>query len=382
MPRRGENVKQLPNGRWQASYRKLDGNETAKTFDRQADARRWRREGLAAKDRGEHLDPKAGRVTVREFGERWRAAQLHQRPSTAAHLEATLRLHVYPHIGDRPMNRVIRSDIEALVKLWVEQGAAPGTVRHTRCSYLGAMFRAAVKDDVIRKTPCDGIKLPELPPRDMRVLTTAEVRGLADAVDPRYRALILLGHACGLRVSEAVGLTQDRINWFAGEILVDRQLGSRKPYPFAPLKNSRRCPSRVVPLPQHAHQALSRHLEAYGPGDRGLVFVTHRGGPTSGTHVSNIFRPAALSAGLPGGVSFHTLRHSYATELIAQGVSETDVAELIGDSVAMVHQVYGHPSADFRKRAREAMQAAWDAPQTPVADSSRTAGLGQVYDLH
>jgi integrase len=379
MPRRGENIKQLPNGRWQASYRKLDGKETAKTFDRRVDAARWRREGLAAKDRGEHIDPKLGRVTVREFGEQWRTAQLHHRPATARVAEMVLRLHVYPHLGDRPMNRVTRSDVQALVRRWVGDGAAPNTVRG-RYACMSSLFRAAVKDDVIRKTPCDGVRRPEVPRRDMKTLTAEEARALADAAGPQWRALILLGYGCGFRISEAFGLTEDRINWFAGETLVDRQLSVKPPYPLIPLKNSKRCPSRVVPMPRYVHEALSRHIEAYGLGERGLIFTAPRGGPVGrGGTTSYMFRAACRKVGLPDSVTFHTLRHSYATELIASGVSETDVAELIGDSVAMVHQVYGHPSVDFRKRARQAMDAAWTAPAA-VADPSRTASVTQLPD--
>jgi len=378
VPRRGDNIKQLPNGRWQASYRRLDGREAAKTFDRRVDAARWRREGLAARDRGEYLDPKAGRITVREYGERWRAAQLHHRLRTRTVVEPALRLHIYPHIGDQPMNRVTRSDIQALVKLWVEEGAAPHSVRN-RYSIVNAVFRAAVKDDLIRKTPCEAIKLPEIPRGDIKTLTADEVRALADAYAPRHRALILLGYGCGLRISEARALTEDRINWFAGEILIDRQLGIYAPYPFGPLKNSRQHPKRIVPMPQYVHEALSRHIETYGLGERGLAFTAIQGGPVTGRY-SYDFRIACRKAGLPDSVSFHTLRHSYATELIASGVSETDVAELLGDTVAMVHKVYGHPSIDFRKRARQAMQGAWDAPATPVADSSRTASVTQLPD--
>jgi len=325
MPRRGENIKQLANGRWQASYRRLDGREIAKTFDRRIDAARWRREGLAAKDRGEYVDPKLGRVTVREYGERHRQAQLHHRPRTAEQVESMLRLHVYPHIGDRPMNRITRSDIQALVKLWVEQGAAPRTIRDVRCAHMGAMFRAAVKEDIIRRSPCDGVRLPEVHSRDVKTLTVEQVRALADAIDTRCHALILLGHGCGLRISEALGLTEDRVNWFASEILVDRQLSSRAPYPLVPLKNSKRCPSRAVPMPQHVHAALSRHVEAYGIGERGLMFIAPQGGVLArGGTLNKSFRAARRRTGLPDTVTFHTLRHSYATELIAQGVSETE----------------------------------------------------------
>ncbi len=390
MPRHGANIKQTPGGRWQASYRKLDGREASKTFDRRADAARWRREMLAARDRGEYLDPKAGRITVREYGERHRTAQLHHRPETSRLVESSLRLHVYPHIGDRPMNRITRGDLQALVKRWVENGAAPSTIRNVHYAYLCALFRAAVRDDVIRKTPCDGIKLPEIPPRDVRTLAAEEVRALAEAMPDRYRALVLLGYGCGLRISEALGVTEPNVAWLTGEINVVQQLGHRAPWPLVPLKNSKRNPSRVVPMPRYVHEALSRHIERYGLGERELVFARSTGTPLCGSAVTKVLRPACRQVGLPDNVTFHTLRHSFATQAIASGISETDVAELIGDTVAQVHRVYGHPSVDFKKRARQAMEAAWaaEAPaaavadsSAAVADSSRSAGLAQVRDL-
>jgi integrase len=384
MPRHGENVKQLPNGRWQASYRKLDGREAAKTFDRLVDARRWRREGLAAKDRGEYVDPKLARVTVRDRGEQWRTSQLHHREASRRIFETALRLHVYPYLGDKPVNRVTRSDIEALVKRWVEDGAAPGTIRGSRYPVVRALFAAAVKDDLIRKSPCVGIKLPEAVAAKLVPLTAEQAEALADAIDPRLRALVLLGYGCGTRISEALGLTEPNVSWFTGEVAITQQLGSRKPYPLVPLKNSRRCPERVVPMPQYVHEALSRHLEVYGLGERALVFAAPRGGPVTGANASVPFRAACRKVGLPDSVTYHTLRHSYASEALVQGLSTVEVAELIGDSVAMVEKTYGHPTVDFRKRARLALEAAWTGRQTAtpaVADASRTAGLAPVRDL-
>jgi integrase len=383
VPRRGENIKQLPNGRWQASYRKLDGREAAKTFDRRVDAARWRREALAAKDRGEYVDPKLGRVTVREFGEQYRTAQLHHRENTSRLVETTLRLHVYPYIGDKPLNRVLRADVEALVKRWVADGATPSTIRNTRFFVVQALLRAAVRSDVIRKSPADGVKLPEVVAAKIVPLTAEQVEALADAINPRYRALVLLGYGCGPRISEALGLTEPNISWFTGEIAIVQQLGHRAPWPLVPLKNSKRRPSRIMPMPQYVHEALSRHIEVYGVGERGLVFTGPRGGPMPPS-ISEPFRRAARKAGLPDSVTFHTLRHSYASEGLVQGLSTVEVAELIGDSVAMVEKTYGHPTVDFKKRARLALEAAWasrSAAIPAVADAARTAGLAQVHDL-
>jgi hypothetical protein len=63
---------------------------------------------------------------VRDYAEQWRTSQVH-RPTTAAHVETMLRLHVYPVLGDRPFASVLPSDIQSLVKR-LSNTLAPGTV--------------------------------------------------------------------------------------------------------------------------------------------------------------------------------------------------------------------------------------------------------------
>ncbi len=155
---------------------------------------------------------------------------------------------------------------------------------------------------------------------------------------------------------------------------------SARPYPLAPLKNSRRSPSRVVPAPAYVLEALSEHLRRYGVGERELLFCGARGGPLSVSMVSGPLRVACQKAGLPEEVTFHTLRHSYASEMLVQGLSVVEVAELIGDTVAMVEKTYGHPTVDFRKRARLAVEAAWTSSE-PVAEPLRSADASQGRDL-
>jgi integrase len=373
MPRHGANIKQTSAGRWQASYRKPDGKEASKTFDRRADAERWRREGLAARDRGEWLDPKAGRVTVRDYGERWRKAQLHHRPTTRRAVETVLRLYVYPHLGDLPMGRVQRSHVQALVKRWEADGAEPSTIRDARFKWLRSLFLAAVKDDVIRRSPCTDISLPEVVTPPLVPLSAAEVDRLAEAINPRYRAMVLAGYGCGLRVSEARGLTRGCVDFLGRQVAITAQLGPARPYPLVPLKNSRRSPARVVPAPAYVLEVLSEHLRRYGTGERELLFCGARGGPLSVAMVSGPFRAACSKAGFGEEVSFHTLRHSYASEMLVQGLSVVEVAELIGDTVEMVERTYGHPTTDFRKRARLAVEAAWTGRGEGVAESLRSA---------
>lgn len=385
MPRHGPNIKQTSGGRWQASYRKLDGNEISKTFDRRVDAAQWRRDGLSARDRGGLVDPKAGKVTVREYGERWRKAQLQHRPGTRRLAELALRLHTYPHLGDRPMNRVLRSDVQALVKRWEDEGYSPRSIRNTWYGFLRSMFAAAVADEVLLRSPCVGIKLPEITVAQLVPLTAKQVAALAGAIEPRFRAMVLLGYGCGPRISEAAGLTLPSVDFLGREVAIVQQLAARAPYPLVPLKNSRRRPSRVVPAPAYVLEALSEHVRRYPLGERELVFTAPRGGPANQSAVGTAFRSACEKVGLPEEITFHDLRHSYASEMLVQGLSVVEVAELIGDTVAMVEKTYGHPTVDFRKRARLAVEAAWtartaDASREGVAEPMRSAKPKKAAD--
>jgi integrase len=182
----------------------------------------------------------------------------------------------------------------------------------------------------------------------------------------------LLGYGCGPRISEAAGLTLPAVDFLGREVAITQQLDTRKPYPLVPLKNSRRRPSRVVPAPAYVLEALSEHLRVYGPGERDLVFTAPWGGPAVAAAIRAAFLQARKRVGLPAHVAFHDLRHGYASERLAQGLSTVEVAELLSDTAAMVERTYGHPTVDFRKRARLAVEAAW-AAREPVAEPLRSA---------
>ncbi len=111
-------------------------------------------------------------------------------------------------------------------------------------------------------------------------------------------------------------------------------------------------------MPQHVYAALSRDIEVFGLGERDLVFTGAAAGRWPGDGRPPL--PARVrQVKLSDSVTYHALRHSYASEGLAQGLSTVEVAELIGDSVAMVERIYGHPTVDFKKRARLALEAAW-----------------------
>jgi hypothetical protein len=98
-------IRRRPNGSWRARYRDEAGREHARHFTRRVDGQRWLDEVTASVVTGQYVDPKAGKITFREYAEGWRAAQVH-RQSSASHVETMLRRHAYPTFGDQPLNTI------------------------------------------------------------------------------------------------------------------------------------------------------------------------------------------------------------------------------------------------------------------------------------
>jgi integrase len=338
---------------WEARWRDLEtGKQRAKTFRRKGDASRHGVKMEAAKLDGTYLDSVAGKTTFKRYAEDWRKRQVH-RESTAAQLRTHFTRHVYPKIGHRPLVAIRPSEIQGLVKS-LSTDLAPATVAVVH-SWVSGVFKAAVADRMIAASPCSSTKLPEIERPKVVPIPKETVGALADAIDARYRALIVLGAGTGMRIAEALGLTVDRIDFLRREIRVDRQLVRAKgPVPaFGPVKDRKNRP-RTIPVGTIVLDELARHLATYGPGPEGLVFTTvHRGKVAHGTW-SGIWQPAASQCGIATGDGFHLLRHFYVSTLIAAGRSVKEVQERLGHaSASMTLDVYAHlwPSDEDQTRA-------------------------------
>lgn len=374
-------VKKRPDGVWRARYRDIDGREHAKHFARKVDADRWVRENATAVDQGTWIDPAGARRTVKEYGERWRMAQVH-RATTAAMCETHLRRHVYPTFGDKQMGSIRRSDVQA----WVSGRStelAPATVRVVY-SYLAAILRSAVEDRMIAASPCNRIALPKLQPKRVDPMPTGLIELQAAKMPDRYRALVPLAAGTGLRQGEALGLTVDRIDFLRRTLTVDRQLVTMPgagPY-LAPPKTQ--ASNRVIPLPQVVVDVLAAHLAAHPAGPDGFVFTTDNGEPIRRTRFSGeVWRPAtkaalkvygdelakvakiaaaagktASTAKAPATFTFHDLRHYYASLLIRHGESVKTVQARLGHaSASETLDTYSHLWPDSDDRTREAIDA-------------------------
>jgi integrase len=357
--------------RWQARWRDESGAQRKQNHDRRADAEQAVAVVKVDLARGSYIDPRGGRTVLESYSEQWRAAQVH-RATTAAQVETHLRRHVYPAFGDRALGSIRPSEIQAWVR-GLEQDLAPSTIRVVY-SFVTGMFRSAVRDRLIVASPCVDVRLPRPEPKRVEPLATERVEALIAAMPERYRALVVLAAGTGLRHGEALGLELDAVDFLRRTLWVRQQLVTmpgQPPY-LAPPKTP--ASHRTIPLPQVVVDALAAHLTTFPapaveipdttvrPQPRRhparLVFTDDAGRPIRRTQFSPIWRPAAAAADLGDGVTFHDLRHYYASLLIRHGESVKVVQKRLGHKNAVeTLNVYAHIWPDSEDRTREAVDA-------------------------
>jgi integrase len=176
------------------------------------------------------------------------------------HIEAT-------PLGARRAATVRPSEAQA----WASDRArhlAPSTLRILVTLVRGA-FTAAALDHLVAANPFARVTLSRVERARIVSLTVEQVSALADAIGDRYRAMVIVQAACGLRIGELLALRTQDVDFLRRTLRVEDQI-DRVTRERVPPKTPRS--RRTVPLPQVAGDALARHIAAYPPTDEGLIF--------------------------------------------------------------------------------------------------------------
>lgn len=332
--------------RFRARYRDPSGKEKSKTFDSRKQAVAFLVKIDAAKSTGIYVDPSHGKILVRDFAATWLAGR-DTRASTQARDESLFRSYIIPRFGDVPIGAVRKAEVAAWQR---ELAKSPATVSKV-LTLFKAILADAVGDGLLPANPLQGLKLPTVEREEMRVLTSAELLRLADAIDARYRALVFVGGYGGLRIGEMAGLQVGDLDMLRGIVSIERQVVEVEgKLTVGPLKT--RAARRKVRLPKFVVEELAAHLSTIvdtSPMGDTLVFPSPDGGLLSRTNFRlRFWLPATRAAGLDG-VRVHDLRHTAVSLWIATGANPKMVATRAGHtSVRTVFDVYGHllPDAD------------------------------------
>ena len=345
---------------------------------RKADAERFRSTTEVELGVGDWVDPRRGRITLREWVEQWWATTVDLRPSSRARDEAYLRSQILPAFGDLPLAAIDHLAIRA----WVADLSTrrkPATV-HKVAGILQKVLGDAVDSGLIARNPAERVRLPRIERREMRFLTPAQVADLADAIDRRYRVAVILGAYGGLRAGELFGLRAQRVDPLHQHVqIVEIATHVRGHLHVGPPKT--RASHRTVPIPKFVAAELAEHLKVIGARPDDLVFPAPQGG-----HVRlelwrrRIWTPAVDAAGL-APLRPHDLRHTAVALWIAAGASPKEIATRAGHtSVVTVLDRYGHLLPGHEDKVNDALDAmARDARPTLriVRDDTRTAEIAR-----
>jgi integrase/recombinase XerD len=212
--------------------------------------------------------------------------------------------------------------------------------RKTAC--LRSFYRHLRRAELVTEDPTAGIRPPRKGKPLPKVLSYAEVKKLLESVngaepaDLRDRALLEVMYGCGLRASEAIGLD------------ATGAIDTRRGFLRAHGKGSK---ERIVPLGSEAATAVNRYLRTGRPAMAGTkdeqraLFLNQRGGPLTRQGLYKVIQGRAKAVGLADRMSPHTLRHSFATHLLAGGCDLRSVQEMLGHADVSTTQIYTHLTA-------------------------------------
>ena len=250
----------------------------------------------------------------------------------------------------RAVDRAVLLDFEASLATRF----APSSVRR-HLSTVKGLHRFVVREGYTEHNPADALAVPKLPQKLPDVLSISQVEavlGTCDDATPaglRNRALLEVLYGCGLRASEACALDTGGVFLDEGFLRVVGK-GARE---------------RIAPISGYAAHWLGRYLREVRPAlsmrsrtpktsDVSAAFLNAHGGRISRQSVHRIVADAGKRAGIEG-LHPHTLRHSFATHMLAGGADLRAIQEMLGHSDISTTQVYTHVD---RTHVREEYDAA------------------------
>jgi len=377
-------------------------------------AEEWLANAKSDSSRGEFVDPRDGNLLLREYIQKhWWPSRTGD-PATLETVSRRVRNQILPYLGSLPLRQIKVDTLRQWLKD-LEGVISPGTAV-VAWGYLNNILDCAVDDERIRKNPCRAktIKAPVKPPTKARAWTRERVAAVQAALPAEYRILVDIGAGAGLRQGEALGLSEDDVDFEAGVIHVRRQVRSVGGKQVFSLPKGNK--TRVVPLSDYLAARVREHVAAFSPTavtlpwkdprppttkveakerapqtHRLLVTNSNKAAVRANMWNENYWKRALAAAGvIPAPEKaprkdgrgtrlvyqaahehgFHCLRHTYASVQLDSRENPVAVSKWLGHAdAAITLRVYGHFLPDADGRGRQAMDA-WFASSPPVSAPS------------
>jgi integrase len=360
-------------------YLPREKKKVRKTFARKAEAKSWRAAALTAVSKRALQSPSP--VTIEQAAWLWLEAA-HSgavrdrsghtyKPGTLREYQRALRLRVLPEFGEARLSGLSRAEMQNFVDRLLGEGLSPSTVGNT-LNPLQAIYRHAVRRDMVAVNPTREVELPADRGRRDRIASAAEAERLLAALPAFDRPIWATAFYAGLRRGELQALRPGDVDLACSEITVQRSWDQYE----GPIPAKSKAGHRTVPI----IAVLRGYLEAVEIDSGSELLFGRKGGepfaPKSMSdrakraweQANNRERKAAKREGreaiLLRPITFHECRHTFASLLIDAGVNAKAIQEFMGHAtIEETFSRYGHLMPGARDQARELVDAYFDAPQ-------------------
>ena len=292
-----------------------------------------------------------------DFAERWMRDYVMPRNKQTTQTEKRSYLvhHLLPAFGKRSIDDISTMDVQAFIARRVERGLSPKTINNVLAT-LRCALNVAKDWKLVRDVPrIEGLRVPERP---YKYLTQEEIERVIDAATPGYwRALITFIADTGVRFGEAAALSWAHVNLTVAPPIATIAYSANRGQ-IGTTKTNR---VRHIPLTPRAVEALH-----WRPRHSGLIFERPSGGPPRPDSTLASLHRVCDRAGITR-VSWHTLRHSYATLLCQRGVPLRNVQDLLGHTTIAMTSRYTHAApSDTARWVYHALVPAKSSHRTSV----------------
>ena len=366
------------------------GNTYSYSFDISKHPRRMKEKGgFATEDEAfdagvkAYADWKSGnigitseKVKLRDYLASWleNVVRPNVKRTTYQNYKSEINTHILPIIGDVYVQELRPRDVDQLVNELAKKGLSHGTIQQTKSVLSNAMKYAVYPAELITANPAAGISIPRSAPRKVieRTVITPEQFAAISKDEKYYHTYKLLYHT-GLRLSEALGLTWEDVDFSTGKISVSRQRQKRGYFDTPKTISSRRTfyadnafLSYLKTLKAMQSMQEMRLGEAYQAvyeipaEDRICVILPKKITPPQGYIRRHLL--CVLPNGIPHrhesvearlrelNLNPHSFRHTHATRLIEAGAKPVDVAARLGHADATITQnLYTHDTEDMQR---------------------------------
>ncbi|MDR2650562.1 MAG: site-specific integrase [Clostridiales bacterium] len=368
--KRGQNegsIGRRPDGSWWARVtvgKDINGKQKRKAFygKTRREVQGKMASALSELNHGLFVEP--SKITVNEWLDIWLETYktLSVKPTTLLIYMSRADNHIRPAIGHLKIQELRRDAIQSMINE-LSRRLAPETVKGVYIT-LHAALEQACQNNLISANFASSAVLPKAGKTRAQVFTTEEQHRFMDAAKTSYMGeMFLLDLGTGLRIGELISLTWNDIDFENSVLRVNRTLnivksvegsGQKWLKTFGTPKTASSVRSiPLLPYMSELLKSVKKRQDERGMKvryeDNNLVFATRSGRPLDPRNMQRVFQAILKRAGL-SGFHIHSLRHTFATRGLEQGIELRVLQELLGHStIKITADLYTHVLPDMKK---------------------------------